>query len=255
MKDFWEGQAKKFKYNVQTVNFDPLCEDLEMTFLETLIKDGDVICDVGCGNGRTLIELAKKKKNAKFYGVDFIPQMIDIANEKKNEMNLKNIFFYKSDAATENLAKLFDFKFDKIITKRLLINVKGKSKHQAIKNIHALLKENGTYIMIECFLEPLNKINKIRTELNLEEIKVKTFNEYLPFKFLDDIEDKFVIEKKIDFGSLYYFISRIFNASLSEGDPDYFSPINKLALKLTKMGVSPIEGYSPEIIILLKKIS
>lgn len=31
MKHFWQGQAKKFKFEVRTVNFDPLEEELIQT--------------------------------------------------------------------------------------------------------------------------------------------------------------------------------------------------------------------------------
>ena len=107
--------------------------------------------------------------------------------------------------------------------------------------------------MIECFTEPLSKINDIRSKLNLNEITIKFFNEYLSLDFFNKIKDYFSVDQKIDFGSLYYFISRIFNAALSEGTPDYFAPMNTLAAQLIKMGINPIEQYSPEMIFVLKK--
>jgi ubiquinone/menaquinone biosynthesis C-methylase UbiE len=251
-KDFWKNQAKKFKSDAKAVNFD-IDEELEIIFLEDYIIGKGVICDIGCGNGRTTIELAKKNKDSTFYGVDFIKEMIDAANNLKQKQNIKNVFFYQADASSKDLSRLFDFKFDKIITKRLLINLKGKSKYKAIKNIHSILKENGTYIMVECFLEPLREINKIRKNLNLDKIEIKFFNEYLTFNLFEEIKDYFDVQKKIDFLSLYYFISRIFNAYLSKGEPDYLSPINKLAVELTKKGTNPIQGFAPEIIFILKK--
>ena len=107
--------------------------------------------------------------------------------------------------------------------------------------------------MMECFIEPLQKVNSIRNLLNLSEIKVRPFNEYLSLEFLKKIENLFFINEKIDFESLYYFISRIYNAFLSEGKPDYYAPINKLSTMLIKNGIKLIEGYSPEVIFLLKK--
>jgi ubiquinone/menaquinone biosynthesis C-methylase UbiE len=250
---FWESQAQKFKGDVKAVNFDPLEEELEIFFINQLIAEQETICDIGCGNGRTLIDLALKKPKCIFYGLDFSEGMISVANEIKASLNISNITFYHLDAILDNLGNYIDIRFDKIITKRLLINLKGNDKLKAINNIHEMLRENGIYIMIECFLEPLEKINIIRQKLGLSEIKVKYFNEYLSYELLDEIKSMFMVKEIIDFESLYYFISRVFNAYISNGEPDYYAPINKLALKLTKMGIHNMTGYSPEIIILLQK--
>jgi hypothetical protein len=143
--------------------------------------------------------------------------------------------------------------YDIVLGKRLLINIKGFAKLQALKNIYAMLKPNGAYIMIECFVEPLERINNIRSRLGLERINVRSFNEYLHASFIGDIGRYFDVEKLIDRGSLYYFISRVFNAYLSGGKPEYQAPINKLAAQLTLEGVQPMQGYAPEVTYLLKK--
>lgn len=255
MKDFWETQAEKYKEDVMAVNFDPQEEELELYALDNLIKDNETILDLGCGNGRTIIRLAPKKPNSCFYGIDFAKGMIDIANKTKEELKQENVKFWHFDASSKGLPSfLNNKKYDKIITKRLLINLKGNKKYDAIDNIFTLLKKDGIYIMIECFKEPLIKINEIRKKLELDEITVKFFNEYLTHDIFNKINNKFFIYKKIDFESLYYFISRVFNAFLANGEPDYNSPINKLAVKLIQNGVNPVEGYSPEILYLLKKV-
>jgi ubiquinone/menaquinone biosynthesis C-methylase UbiE len=253
-KDFWEEQAKEFEYEVKATNFDPIADELELFFLEKLINKNDrMICDLGCGNGRTIINLAKKNKNTKFYGVDSSSNMINIAERKKEELNLENVYFYTNDATSKNLPDVFDFEFDKVVTKRLLINVNGDEKLKVVENIHSILKRDGLYIMTECFMDPLQKINHIRKLLNLKEIRVKHFNEYLTLDFFNEIKNYFIIKEKIDFGSLYYFTSRVFNAYLSDGEPEYHAPINELSAILTKNGINPLEGYSPEIIFLLEK--
>lgn len=254
VKNFWREQAKKFKFDVKAVNFDPLEEELELHFLKNLIKDGETVFDLGCGNGRTLLELAAHRKNSRFYGADSVKEMIDVAKKAKNSAGITNARFYKLDATSPDVSRYFDFKFDKVLSKRLLINLKGDSKYRAIDNIHKVLKSGGRYVMVECFIEPLNRINKIRRHFGLEEIKVKFFNEYLSAEFLKSISGKFSIEKKLDFESLYYFSSRIFNAKLSKGNPDYHAPINRMAVDMIKKGINPIKGYSPEIALVLKKI-
>ena len=254
---FWDGQAKKYKDSVTAVNFDPLMEELERHFIEKFMRNNESVCDLGCGNGLTLLELAKKFPASVFYGVDSSAEMIKVAEDKKRASSLKNIHFYTADAAGKNMRRIFDFRFDKILTKRLLINLKGRKKAKAVQNIHFLLKKRGMYIMIECFLEPLQKINGLRKGLELEEIKVKSFNEYLTSGVFNNItKGYFSAVEELDFGSLYYFTSRIYNAWLSKGKPDYFSEINKLAVEVTKYKPEDkiVQGYSPEKMIILRKV-
>lgn len=253
MGEFWQRQAMKYKNKIKAVNFDPISEELELNLLKSIINDGKVVCDIGCGNGRTLLNIAKVKRKCKFYGIDITEGMIKSANVAKKSMGLKNVFFECADAASDHLNKIFDIKFDTVLTKRLLINLKGEKKYKAIKNIHKILKDDGVYIMVECFSEPLEKINYIRNKIGLDEIKVKEFNEYLTFGFMENIEKYFCVKNKIDFQSLYYFISRVFNAYLSKGKPIYNASINKLAVRLLELGISPVEGYSPELVYVLKK--
>ncbi len=254
IREFWNQQALKYGYSVKAVNFDPLEEDLEFYFLESLIPTKVKLLDFGCGNGRTLFFLAQKRPRALFVGVDFSKNMINLARQNNC---FENIDFFMGDVLSkstiENLRKRYK-SFDYILTKRLLINLHGISKKKkALENIWSLLKQGGTYIMIECFLEPLERINEIRLKLDLPIIKVKKFNEYLKEDFLLEIEVFFKIKKVLDFESNYYFISRIFNAYLSQGEPDYFAEINKLAVTLTKMGITFAKDYGPEKILILEK--
>ncbi|MCX5715317.1 MAG: class I SAM-dependent methyltransferase [Candidatus Omnitrophica bacterium] len=254
-KEFWKNQAKEHKADIEAVNFDPLQEELELHFLRQFIGENEAVLDVGCGNGRTLMDFAVAKKNSMFYGIDYTDEMIAIANERKISQKIDNVNFQTGDASSDNLGNMFKIEFDKIISKRLLINLKGENKYKAVKNIHSMLKKKGTYIMVECFVEPLASINTIRKTLGLEEIKVKHFNEYLNYGFLDEIKGLFKIAKQIDFESLYYFTSRIYNACLSKGEKlDYHAPVNEMAVQLIKSGVNGMPGYSPEIIFLLEKV-
>ncbi len=161
--------------------------------------------------------------------------------------------FRQFNMATDTIPDELRGRFDAVYSKRMLINVKGAAKDNALRNIHALLAPGGRYYMMECFLEPLARINEIRESLGLAPIQVKSFNEYLDQPFLDKIREYFDIEDQVDYESLYYFISRVFNAALAEGEPDYHAPMNLLAVELTKRGFRPLVGYSPEMVYVLKK--
>jgi ubiquinone/menaquinone biosynthesis C-methylase UbiE len=252
MKEFWEKQAIEHGDNVAAVNFDPIQEDLVVELLNEIVPDGMAVADMGCGNGRALIELAVARPNGRFVGYDFAENMVSVAEARRQKFGLSNVRFACFDA-TDALPSDAIGAFDIVLGKRLLINVKGPTKLKALKNIADMLKPGGTYIMVECFDEPLQRINKIRAGLGLERIVVRSFNEYLIESFIDEVRTLFTVERIVDRDSLYYFISRIFNAYLSGGKPDYHAPINQLAGRLVHEGVRPMTGYSPEVTYVLKK--
>ena len=252
-KSFWEKQGREHGASQSAVNFDPIGEDLPFNMLEAEVGDGLTVCDLGCGNGRTLLRLAESRPNGRFVGFDFAESMIDAAEQRRLEMGLNNVSFHVFDASKDTMADDYIGGHDIVLTKRLLVNVSGEAKQRAVELVHRLLKDGGTYLMMECFNEPLARINEIREKLGLEAIQVNSFNEYLDEEFLENLSPLFEIDKKIDYESLYYFISRVFNAVLSDGKPSYDAPINKLAGQLMMMGVNPIEGYSPEVGYILRK--
>ena len=255
VKAFWEKQARDLGEDVTAVNFDRLSDDLEIPVFEELVADGLDVADFGCGNGRNITELAARRPAGQFAGYDFAENMVAVAEARRQRLNLSNLRFAVYDATSGDIPAGTREHFDIVIGKRLLINISGPAKLQALRNIHAMLREGGTYIMCECFFEPLERINAIREALDLDPIPVKPFNEYLTQSFLPEVEKLFTVEKVVDFASLYYFASRIFNAYLSGGKPVYNAPINQLAARLGHMGVRAMQGYSPEYIHVLKKPS
>jgi ubiquinone/menaquinone biosynthesis C-methylase UbiE len=249
MSEFWDSKAEEHGFEVEAVNNDPLEEELELFHLHQIVPNkSETFCDFGCGNGRTLLELAEKNPKMTFYGIDVSNEMIETAKEMKEKINVENVYFYQADTTEPTVLDLFDFKFDWIMSKRLLINTHGDEKYKAVSNIRDLLKSDGEYLMIECFIEPLRRVNEIRRVLDLYAIEVHDFNEYLSRKFLNKISEMFVVEERIDFESFYYYASRVFNAYLSEGEPSYDAPINELSVELTKHGYDETSGYGPEII-------
>lgn len=254
-KEFWDKQANQFGESVNAVNFDTLSEDLELQTIRSLLNPNDAVCDLGCGNGRLLSFLRDNGLSGTLVGSDFTEGMITAANSlKERDPKYQDISFYHMDATQPDISNALGGNFDAVITKRLLINLESDlEREKVLKNIHDLLNPNGLYLMTECFMEPLDRVNEVREKLNLDTIKVHEFNRYLTHDFMDSVMQYFDIVKMVDFQSTYYFISRVMNAYLSEGIPSYSAPINQLAVKLINEGYNLIEGYSPEVIYCLRK--
>ncbi len=58
---------------------------------EMNVQAGENVLEVGCGTGRNLIILAKKHKDANFFGLDASSEMLKTAQAKIDRENLKNI--------------------------------------------------------------------------------------------------------------------------------------------------------------------
>jgi len=245
-KQFWMEQAAH--KGISAVNFDINMHALENAAILPFIPSTGTILDIGCGNGMTTHFLAESRPDTIFVGMDYIPGMIAAAN---NLPHLNNLSFVVGDAIKLDGREQYDV----IISKRLLINIKGyDNKQEVVNRIERLLKPEGIYLMVENFIEPLMRINTIRQELNMDGIGVHDFNEYLTEDCIINMSEnnELYFTKEIDFGSMYYFISRVFNAHISK-ILDYNSDINKLATIISLTHPEIIKGLCPEKLIVYKK--
>jgi ubiquinone/menaquinone biosynthesis C-methylase UbiE len=148
-KVFWNEQARKYGTDVRAVNFDLIDNEFAPRIIERLIPDGVAVCDVGCGNGRTTLDLASSRPNGRFVGCDFSENMIASAEKARGEAGIANVNFRVFDATTPSLPQDMRGEFDVVLTKRLLINVKGPAKRRVVENVYSMLKAGATYILIE----------------------------------------------------------------------------------------------------------
>lgn len=184
------------------------------------------ILEIGCGNGYTSKQLSEELK-VNIIGIDYCEELIEIAKKR----DLAHVDFHVG-----NVLKLEfeDERFDIVYSERCLINLDTWQKQkQAIDEIYRILKKDGIYVMIECFVEGLLSVNEARKSVGLPPIEQpfhnKYFNKnelfkYIQNKFVDlGIKDKNF--KKIyrpNFLSSYYFGSRVLYPSIiKNGDIEY----------------------------------
>jgi len=243
-KEYWEQPG-------QVTNFDPHLEELSTKEILKLIPDGLKVADIGCGNGHPIIEAALANPNGRFHGFDASGAMIAEATKLNTASNLE---FKIVDIAETLMHPLmaFETRFDIVLSRRLLINLNYGEKIRVLDNIIKMLNPHGKYIMCECWQEPLDRINAMRKVLGAEAIPVRPVNEYLTQDFARELWARFTplsIAPRT-YGSLYYIISRVFNAR-----GDYNDPINLKAIRLVESGFDPLTaeyGYCPESIWILK---
>jgi ubiquinone/menaquinone biosynthesis C-methylase UbiE len=235
VRTFWNSRAGLGQW---AGSRDVVAKQLEIEAIASYVKDGMKVLEIGCGNGTTAIELARRYA-ANILAFDYAEEMISAAQSLYASSSCKgNVVFQAGDVLS---MPNFDKKFDLIYTERVLINLQSwESQHKAITDICALLSDGGVYVMCENSQDGLDKINALRLHANLTKIEPPWHNRY----FRDSEIEQFhipgvtLVEVNI-YSSTYYFLSRVVNAWLAAKEgikPDYDADINQLALQLPPMG-------------------
>ncbi len=99
----------------------------------------ETILDIGCGDGKTTIELAKKVPNGKVIGIDPSPNMIEEC--KKNYSHIKNLSFNRLSAEEFS----FEINFDLIVSFYALHYVEDQLS--VLKKVYESLKQKGKFIL------------------------------------------------------------------------------------------------------------
>ena len=259
IQNYWEERAKE-NYNKDTATTDDIhLRNLEIFTLIVTIRQikSEKTCsilDLGCGDGRSTLEIASHFPECHFTGLDFSETMVKIAN---NNLALKNGLKERVNFIVGDVTKLHeiinDKKFDIIISDRCLINLDSSlNQYKTISDISNHLTSEGHFIAIENFIDGHNTMNDSRIAMGLPEIPIRWHNKYFYEEEVLKISKKYFSHVVIkDFSSSYYFATRIIYSKLCQmrGEiPDYNHEIHQLATKLPWTG-----KFSPIKLLIMKK--
>lgn len=217
---------------------DVTAKQLEMRVLSDQVQDGMKVLEVGCGNGITALEIARRKK-VHIIAFDYAEAMIAEAKRLAEGQTLAgSVEFHVGDVRQ---FPEMQARFDLIYTERVIINLLEWSlQSQAIADITSLLAPGGVFAMCENSQDALDNLNALRAAVDLPAITPPWHNRYMRDAELGQWSQPGIkLEKVVNYSSTYYFLSRVVNAALAaqEGrEPDYDAPINSLALKLPSSG-------------------
>ncbi|MCX6667745.1 MAG: methyltransferase domain-containing protein [Euryarchaeota archaeon] len=132
--------------------WDSIAESFDLTrrkpwmqcidFIDTLSKT-DTVVDLGCGNGRHLLQCAEHCKEV--IGLDISKELIDITKRKLKEKNLDNTVLLHADMVN---IPLKNDTVDSILFIAALHNIKGKDRRiQSLKEVKRVLKKDGTALI------------------------------------------------------------------------------------------------------------
>lgn len=237
IRSFWNEQAEKHTTSLAATTPDPLLKELELKALEDVLdRDLDTL-EVGCGNGYNLLHMARTFRG-RLVGVDYAPKMIEAATRAARQAGYAERMRFHLADVLEGLGDLGTF--PQIYTDRCLINLPGLDLQvQAVENLAGILAPGGRLVLLECSQQSQERLNGLRVRVGLEPIPYHWHNLYLDEpQFQRRIPAPLRLVAIDNFSSLYYVISRVFNARLTpEGQaPDYLAEINKIASQLPSMG-------------------
>jgi ubiquinone/menaquinone biosynthesis C-methylase UbiE len=164
-------------------------EDCE-TLLQALnVQPGQVVCDMGCGNGFYTLQLAKLVgEQGKVLAVDIQPEMLHMLSERAREAGITNIV---PVAGTQIDPRLEPGSVDLI----LLVDVYHEFSHpaQMLAAMRSALKPGGRIALAEFRLEdrnvPIKRLHKmskkqILREYGANELKLVEEFDKLPWQHL-----------------------------------------------------------------------
>ena len=217
---------------------DVTAKQLEMEALAAQVRDGMRVLEVGCGNGITALEIARRH-HVRIVAIDFAQDMISAARKLAEGQELKGAVEFKVGDVRQ-MAGIAE-RFDLIYTERVLINLPDwPAQRQALADVTAVLAPGGVYAMCENSQDGLDCLNTLRARAGLPAIQPPWHNRYFRDAELATVHLPGIqLEATHHYSATYYFLSRVVNAWLAARDgkePDYEAPVSQLALKLPSFG-------------------
>ncbi len=237
IRQHWEQRGRKYGLSPSASWVDETMLHREGEVLSGFLKEGDRVLDAGCANGYTTIQLARMK-NIRITGVDYAPSMIDHANLNLNRAGPLN------GAASFRVGNFLnldfpDNTFDKVITKRCLINL-GSLEHQksALLEAHRVLKPGGLFLISEVSVQSAYSLNRLRQKFGLEIMTPLWHNCYVDEEdLLSFAEPHFDLKKIKRFSSSYYVMTwAIYPFFVRSGRRNYRSWYHRLSAALPQLG-------------------
>ncbi len=210
IREHWSQQATTYGQSPSASWSDHFVIDMEVAQITKYLDDGDRVLDLGCANGFSSASIVKKKA-VRVLGVDYIPEMIEMARQRlpslEEEVNGRLEF---AIGEATNLG-LTDMQFDKVVVIRVIINLGDWSNQvRAMQECSRVLRHGGLLLMAEATLQGWRRLNALRNEWGLEDIPIPGFNNYLDQdKVVAALQPSMALQEIVNFASTYYVGTRV----------------------------------------------
>ena len=225
--------------NVYATSRDVNLRELEIGFIREHVIGPDIL-DIGCGNGYTLISLAREIEG-NLVGLDFSQNMVDGARALLERFGPELRSRPAFETCDVRRLSYPDNSFDTVISERLIFNLPSREDQEAtIREVHRVLRPGGRYLMVEGNEDGLRRLNAVRERVGLDPIPTADSESFSSLKLREAelatwLEPSFVVADVRYFGT-YYLISRVVHPLLVHPDsPRFDAPINVIARKVAEV--------------------
>lgn len=236
--------------------------ELEIDAIASQLSDPGPVLDLGCGNGYTLLSLAKRLPNWEMLGIDFSEHLLEGASALQNAMSkeLRSQPLFQHADAVEFVKSARAESYRYVITERFLQNLPNTVlQKEVMAHIHRILVPGGRFLMLEGSDDGFESLNDVREKVGLNRIPATSADNVSALRFEDkEIEQyatsevNFHLANKLGL-SLYFIISRVIHPLLvAPSTPTFDAKINKLA-RLVQQATGYTPGYGSNVLWVLDK--
>lgn len=150
-KKFWDKSAKKY---VKTAIKDEITYQKKLSITQQYLNKESEVLEFGCGSGGTAIIHAPYVKQ--IVATDISEKMIEIAQKKAKECNIKNVIFKQS---TLDELILHNQDYDAILGLNVIHLLDDLDS--SIHYIYKLLKNNGVFISSTSLIGEVNVVFRL----------------------------------------------------------------------------------------------
>lgn len=240
VREHWKDWAETYGTNLRATTHSSLQKELEIAALARWMK-GQTVLEAGCGNGINCIELAKQFPAMRFYGFDYVPEMIKAAEAAAKTADTQDrVRFLCADLLEMPSWSTMNAIYDIVFTDRCLINFETVEKQKkAISLLTTVVKPGGYLLLLENSIQAYRNQNHCRTLLGLKEREWPKFNfflnqyEILPYLRNNDMN----LIATEDVSSLHDLLLYVLLPATSKGqefDWQYEHPLVQAAAELQK---------------------
>lgn len=225
---FWTQQATEHQQSPAASWSDFRVIEMEVTEICKHLSDGDSVLDIGCANGFSSVQFARRR-SIRLRGLDYVAPMVEEARKRAQQSkDLKGTLEFDIGDITRLPEK--DGSYDKAVVIRVLINLGNwERQRQGLHECVRILKRGGTLLLSEATLQGWERLNRLRAEWGLPHIAIPPFNEYLDQeKVVEELSGKMKLLEICNFASTYYVGTRVLkplfskatNAPIDIADPN-----------------------------------
>jgi ubiquinone/menaquinone biosynthesis C-methylase UbiE len=216
IQQYWTNQALMHGESADASWSDTSVIHMEIAELCKHLRENDTVLDIGCGNGYSTIQLARRRRIS-IRGLDYIPEMIDIAR-RRLEAGVEGLLG-QVEFAVGDLTALDEpeGRYDKLILVRVLINLGTWGRQEkTLRECVRVVKPGGLLLASEATLQGWRRLNEFRAEWQLPPIPMPSFNCYLDEeRVVDCLSSSMHLVGIVNFASTYYVGTRVLKPLLA----------------------------------------